>query len=219
MNLTDIPIVSGLEGKTLRTILRELRGGFSTEKRAEAVIAKIAGVSALRASVMFAGLLERGLMAKDEDLGDVYTTSTQGNAVAAATAARPVRREKAEKHLEGLVARVRALNDADDVPFRVTRLGVFGSFITTKERVNDIDVAIDLAPRFNDHKQQSKAERVFMEAAQAKGVQLPCGVERLFWPRNRVLILLRARSHLLNFHTFDEVATLGATVRLIPERK
>lgn len=87
------------------------------------------------------GLAERGP-------GDHHTfqLTIKGNALANASFARPIRRTTTDQLVGELLDRVRHVNDASDLAFRVRRLRVFGSYLRGDDALGDVDIAIDLGP-------------------------------------------------------------------------
>jgi len=79
-----------------------------------------------------------------------YKRSLAGSTLAQASAAQPLRRGTAERKLADFLARVHRINEDDYYLYRVKKVIVFGSYLTATERINDIDVAIELADRWQD---------------------------------------------------------------------
>jgi len=76
-----------------------------------------------------------------------YETTILGNALGMAKAGRPVKRASAGTVLRELLDRVKAVNDREDLAYRVESVVIFGSYLSGAKRVNDLDVAVELKPR------------------------------------------------------------------------
>src|SRR5947208_5083131 len=85
----------------------------------------------------------------DRVAGPWYELTDQGTRLAQASAAAPLRRATAERKLREFMARVEQVNQSEEFAYRVNRVVLFGSYLTDAERVNDIDVAVELAPRWD----------------------------------------------------------------------
>lgn len=80
----------------------------------------------------------------DRSAGPWYELTDEGTRFAQASAAAPLRRATAERKLREFIARVEQVNQSDEYAYRVTRVVLFGSCLTDAERVNDIDLAVEL---------------------------------------------------------------------------
>src|SRR6266516_5848085 len=79
-----------------------------------------------------------------------YKRSLAGSTLAQAYAAKPLQRATAERKLSDFLGRVRRINEDDYYLYRVKKVLIFGSYLTAAERINDIDVAVDLVHRWQD---------------------------------------------------------------------
>ena len=70
-----------------------------------------------------------------------------GNALANATAARPISRRDACRRVEEFLARARSVNSDDSWLYRVGKVVIFGSYLNDQDRIGDIDLAIRLERR------------------------------------------------------------------------
>jgi len=56
-------------------------------------------------------------------------------------------RPAVERKLRGFIDRIRQVNHEEQFVFRVAKAVVFGSYLSAKARISDIDIAILLEPR------------------------------------------------------------------------
>jgi hypothetical protein len=128
-----------------------------------------------------------------------YETTIQGNALGMAKAGKPVKRESAENTLAELVERVKAVNERQELAYRVESLVVFGSYLSDAERLNDLDVAVELKPRSDDEGMWRRLCQASRDRAYAAGRQFRNVVEHVGWPQHEVVAILKNRSRTISF--------------------
>jgi hypothetical protein len=139
------------------------------------------------------------------DRRNVYQVTNGGQALANASAAKPIHRRTAERVLTHFLERVRLVNSTDEYAYRVEHAVLFGSMLTYAERLGDVDVAIRLEPKVSEdgaHEQWCMARR---RAAEAKGRNFYGVLDWAMWPTQEILLQLKARSGSLSLHDFSEV--------------
>lgn len=127
---------------------------------------------------------------------DAWETTPSGMQFAVASARPPLKRAKAEALLAALLERVQQVNASEEYLYKVAKVLVFGSYLSERPEINDVDVAIELAPKDLDR------DRHF-EATQAQASS--CGrrlnfVEKLCFSETKVRTYLKSRSHGLSLH-------------------
>ena len=142
------------------------------------------------------GLIER--------VGTSWRKTVRGNALAQASAARPLTRTTAEAKLKQFLERVDAVNRNQGFAYTIRKVIVFGSFLTRRERINDIDVAISLVPRHADPELQLEIEDQRVVEARGKGRRFKSFGDELMWPQREVVLFLRSRSRALSIHSLDD---------------
>ena len=133
---------------------------------------------------------------------DHWEATEKGRALAMATAAKPLRRETAEKLIADVVERARMINRDSSLAYRVRLLAVFGSALTSTERPNDVDIACKLAPRFAGEKQE-----ILEDERRASRGSFINTFEWAAWPKLEVLKKLKSRSRGLSIQDFG-ISTL-----------
>jgi len=134
-----------------------------------------------------------------------FGLTSSGQALANASAARPIHRRTAVLVLEQFLERVHLVNSTQEYTYRVEHVVLFGSMLTETERLGDVDVAIRLEPKSSDgaaHEQWCMARR---RAAEAKGRNFYGVLDWAMWPTQEILLQLKARSGSLSLHDFSEV--------------
>lgn len=147
-----------------------------------------------------------------------WHTTRKGNTLAGASAARPANRAKAEQRLAEFLERVDRINADDAYVYRVTKVALFGSMLSESPTVGDIDVAIELTPRYDAEAMEERREQR-VDAAIAAGRSFPNWVDSLVWPQQEVLLLLKNRSHLISLHEFHQLKKLKTPYRMLVDAK
>jgi len=135
----------------------------------------------------------------------VFRLTINGQALANASAAKPIHRRTAERVLAQFLERVHLVNGTQEYAYRVEHVVLFGSMLTDTERLGDVDVAIRLEPKVSEdeaHEQWCMARR---KAAEAKGRNFYGVLDWAMWPTQEILLQLKARSGSLSLHDFSEV--------------
>ncbi|MDQ6613288.1 MAG: hypothetical protein M3083_00595, partial [Actinomycetota bacterium] len=148
--------------------------------------------------------------------GELRTT-VAGNALAMATARKPVLRRSADQAVVDLVARAKAINDDDGYLFWVDWLELFGSYLNPDvERLGDVDVYYRLARRYEGDEYTVMA-RQRCRQAEHSGRSFPTFTAELLWPETEVMRALLGRSAIISL-VATPPAQLGAPSRLLFSR-
>ncbi len=119
-------------------------------------------------------------------------------------------RVKADGLVGQLLARVRAVNADPKYAFKVDAVVLFGSYLSSRDRIGDVDVAIALRPRL----QNKDAQAALEESARSRGPESRNIVEHLFRPRREVRQALKARSSWLDVRDVSELEDVLQTRRV-----
>lgn len=153
--------------------------------------------------------------ATEEDGASLYTNTLKGGQLARATAARPVARAKAERALSEFLERCEQVRRDPAFLFTVRRAILFGSMLTGKAAVSDIDIAIELGPKENDRERHAALMREQSREAERAGRRFSNLVEKLFWGQTRVRQFLKGRSRIIQLTESDDAVLEQAETRLI----
>ena len=80
-----------------------------------------------------------------------WEVTNKGRTLALASAAQPILRKTAERKISELLERVKIINTSPRYLFEVTKVIVFGSYLTEKQKINDIDIAVTLERKEADN--------------------------------------------------------------------
>jgi len=124
-----------------------------------------------------------------------------------------IKRETAERILKEVVQRAKKINSSPESQFMyfVSKVLVFGSYLTQKERLGDIDLAIEIEQRWKTDKEYDR----LLNAVSGNKV---LGDSRVFYPYQKLITTLRNRSKSLSFHPIEEVVRGKFTHKIIFER-
>ncbi len=139
----------------------------------------------------------------------VYEISTRGQALANASAAKPITRKTADRLLQGFIERVHDLNSRPEYLFRVESVALFGSMLSDTDRLGDVDLAIELQSKAADEMEFRNWSQSRRSAARTKGKRFASTFESAAWPTLEIYLYLKSGSRSLSLHEFRELAALG----------
>lgn len=208
--------IAGQPAARIRDLLRKGRD----QEISVAFVKEVLGVSKSSASNILTalardGYIERADSRRQRGAESVWITTTKGNALSVATAARPISRNTAEKKLEEFLGRVRVVNSDDYYLYRVKRVLLFGSFLSDAATVNDIDVAVEFVPKEKDSRLREKARLRRNKEVQAAGKRFDSSFEMAIWPQKEVWMFLKSRSRAISVHWTRELEDLGFAYKQI----
>ncbi len=144
--------------------------------------------------------------------------SDEGFRLAASRIGNPLPRVKAEALLAKAESLAQAINRDDRLPMYVEKLAVFGSFLTDKPALGDLDLAWRQKRRTTEH---SLAIRDRLKQGRVDYPELPGswfdGWDPYRWEYSYVFRQLKQRSQYVSLHEFDELETLNCPFQLVLE--
>jgi predicted nucleotidyltransferase len=111
--------------------------------------------------------------------------------------------------VQSFLARVANINERDELTHRVTGVRVFGSYLTDKADLGDIELAVAIEPRRDTHVEES------VKRAKRSGKTIRSYLERIAFGQIEVKKLLKDGSPYLAIHDFDEVDQLRTPYRVL----
>ena len=205
--------VAGVSAIKVRDYLRDVQGyRFGTKNVAYGL-----KVSARKARAVMNELLERNFIEKVERLKfekrDAYTCTQDGAQFAAAMATRPVSRNTADRHAVELIGRIRVVNANPEYLVWVSRLILFGSYLTEKSQINDLDVSVVLTRKEQDGGTWVQAVLRRAQQAEDAGRKFSTYCEKLAWGETEVMRFLRRRYRVLQLRSTPMVDGFTAAER------
>lgn len=145
-----------------------------------------------------------------EDVQFELSETDKGRRFSMATAAAPISKTKATGILNDLIERAQSINKNEDLVFLVERMEVFGSYLTEKELLGDLDVGVKLTRRYNDSR-FTKHNQERIKLAKSGGRKFNNSTDELNWSFWEVILMLKARKRGLSIHDISEDKVFNVT--------
>jgi hypothetical protein len=159
-------------------------------------------------------LKDLGLVESRDSFGGleekVFLVTSLGQALANASAAKPIHRRTADRVLDRLLERLRIVDSTEEFAYRVGNMVLFGSILSGAERLGDVDVAIDLQPKTRDETAFEAWCQWRRRTAEERGRMLRSIFEYDSWPQREIVQSLKIGSRSLRLHDFQELKQLPA---------
>ena len=202
MNIDKNNLVCGYTAYEIRRLMRDIREYSCYLKR----ISFLLDISKNEAEKLAKKLVKEGYLKVDERIGDIsYSITIKGNSFAMASFAKPITRKTATKKVEELLVRVKEVNNCDDFLFKVKQVAIFGSYLSDKEKLGDIDVNIIMEEKFSKDIQKKKGENQINKAYK-EGKVFNSFIDQLFYPLNKTCKFIKCKSKALSLHYDDPIA-------------
>ncbi len=153
------------------------------------------------------GLVERW-EGSGQDTSIMYGVTLKGSAFSMASAARPITR--IPSILGQFITRVAAVNSNAEFAYNVRWGMIFGSYLGGKERINDVDLGVELVRRHKDDLIFEACCHARIKFALRGGRRFSSVVEEVSWPRTEVLLFLRNRSKVLSLCDWESLRYMPA---------
>jgi predicted nucleotidyltransferase len=201
MNIDPGSEICGVNAVVLRDVIRGLRDPWPLTWLAADLHIGMAEAHGLVTSLVLEGLVER---VGDDPAAPEYRNTIAGNALANASAAKPVHRKTAERAVAEFLARVQRVNADDHYLYRVERVRVFGSYLTQCERLSDVDLVVEMVPKIEDSGERLRLVKERVSEAELAGRSFASYLDELGWGEVEVWLFLKGRSRVLSLHLPDD---------------
>ena len=193
MIIAKTDVIAGVNARTLRDALRR-PGGYIVPRE----IAPRLKMNLRKTKEVTINLEQEGYLTKVDD--STWRTSVKGQALAMA-ALRGTPREVAEQHLADLIGRAKEINKDDTYAYSVKRLVLFGSLLDPNRReVGDVDIWYSLGAKWKTPEEGAEARERSVDRAKGRGQSFRSFEDRLYWPRQEVMLKLKNRSRIISLH-------------------
>lgn len=218
MQLDPKEILFGQPILKIREVVRQAMKGRLWGNSEEEVTIRVSNVikqSEEVAKQLITQLIENDyLILTKEEFNDIsqyeLTETEKGRRFGIANASKPISRQKATQLLNELIERAKSINENDELIYFVESIKVFGSYLSDKETLGDLDVGVKLS-RKNKPGDFTKRNQKRIALAKANGRQFSNSTEQLLWPHREVMLMLKARQRGLSLHDMDEDEVFGIT--------
>lgn len=209
MQISGAQTIAGIKATTLRDALKRLRDNydaFSARMLAELL-------NPTNADALVGQLLAEDILQRTGKAGKEFKLTTKGDALALARATPPMKRAHADLLLADVLRIAQEINSDGTSPDYVAELYVFGSYLSDKPTIGDLDVGFNLARR-----EQGMTSDEWCDWSHKFGnAFLPYGsfIDRLYWSRTSVLRKLKRRRARIALHDVKDLDAIGAERRLV----
>lgn len=202
MQITPGQMIAGQSAIVLRNALRHLRDVTWSSKS----LAYYLKVAPLRARRIISHLVKFGYVEPDKSVKkpDSWCLTNAGRALTNANAMRPLPREQANRLIDDFLARVKEVNANPYFLYQVSKVILFGSYLSKKQALGDVDLAIQLSPK---EPNKGRFEKLVMQRSRdavKSGRQFPTYIDELAWPETEVRRFLKGRVRYVSLHTASD---------------
>jgi len=214
MRIQSSDLIAGQPAPTIRKLMRMGReygpgtSGISPEYVAEILAADLPTTLLVLKDLCRLGYVEPVSPPAPKEEDQFWYTTVKGNALANATARKPISRKTADRLIQEFLIRVQHIN-AGDYAYRVKRVIVFGSYLSDAPTMNDVDLSLDLEDRYQDVEARKKGHEARIAAAEEAGRHFKDYVQVLVWPQQEVYLYLKHHSPSLSFHEEEREQVLA----------
>ncbi|MCC6458037.1 MAG: nucleotidyltransferase domain-containing protein [Caldilineaceae bacterium] len=211
MRIEPRETLAGVSMLRIRDLMRWMRGALTFYSSAG--IAAFLELSQPQTETVIAELLQRQMIVQDDMVGrdgqPQYRIAPLGVRMAAARATKPIKRATAERLLSEFEARIESVNEEEHFLYRVSRVVLFGSYLSNVPTLGDIDLIVHLEEKETNSERHKELciERnleFLRRGWNLDFVTLYAAYDIL--PRREVFVALRNRSSYLSLHAYmDEV--------------
>ena len=206
MRITSDQRIAGYPTFELRKFVRSHRFTcFLPEQAADALALSPEATADLLSKLLSSGFIKE---AGQSDEGQLFQLTNYGHDLANASGAKQICRKTAERVLTDFLERVRKVNATSQYLYRVEDVILFGSMLSDAERLGDVDVAVNLAPKVSRSTKFQEWHAARIRAAQSEGRCFHTVLERAYWPINEVYLELKAKSRYLSLHELAQIKHL-----------
>lgn len=189
--------IAGYPAREIRRLMKKI----GTLSASVSFIAEILECSPPNAKSVIARLRREGYLSAEDGAPGYVSLTSKGLALASATL-RPISRATATKHLSTFLGRIPQINSDPMHAFTVSAVVVFGSFLSEKELLGDLDVAAHLVAKPLTDAEYRKRCDGLLDRAWREGRVPNNVVEWSCWPTIEVLRDLRRSLKQLRIHQF-----------------
>ncbi len=133
----------------------------------------------------------------------------KGRRFGIATGNTAITRQKADELLDDLIERAKGINANNDLVYFIETIKVFGSYLSNKELLGDLDVAVKVTRKFHGVDFTNQNEKRIMVASQ-NGKRFSSFIDQISWPHTEVIQMLKTKKKGLSLHNEedDEILTI-----------
>lgn len=195
MRIRPDDVIAGFPAKQIRKLLHQSTLSLSVDEATKNLGLNERSTLKLLNDLEKQGFIEKNTFAPDPNRN--WKNTIKGGALSNALFSAPVSRRAAEQKLSEFMDRVREVNEASRFLYRVSKVVLFGSFLTKSSTIGDLDVAIELVPKEPDAGKHSELVLAHGNAAVLNGRRFRNYVQVLDFAAQEVRSFLKAGSRII----------------------
>jgi hypothetical protein len=210
MEIDKDGVIGGQPIKAVRDLLRWIRrrGSTSEGEIADHLTIDTGATKALLDEMIAQNLLET--MNVDGGDGPRYHEGDAGPRFGAARLLKRIDRKKADMLVADFVRRAREINARPELLMMVKEVRAFGSYITERTDLGDVDLAVRLERKPVENWVERSIER-----AEASGLKGLLYIDEVTFGEREVMRILKARNRYIEIHSMDDLEKRGIEGRRI----
>lgn len=115
-------------------------------------------------------------------------------------------RKRADELVAILMDRIEMVNKDPQYIYGISRVSVFGSYLTDKAKLGDLDIAVEVGPKCRDPKRHWKlSDAQVRDEGYKRGGNI---VNKLFWPQTKPVMALRGGHSAFSFSDYSDLEYL-----------
>lgn len=148
-----------------------------------------------------------------------YDLLPLGRSLALAKARPPIGRAKASQLMDEFIERVKEVNRNKKYAYKVKTVLLFGSYLRAEvEKLNDIDIAVEMEKRYSNPKRQEQVEQAYIDNAIRNGKRFRSFIDKLCFPETEVQKFLTNKLRYISLHpAHDAVLKSTKTKKIYPK--
>ena len=215
MRIRPDDVIAGFPAKQIRKLLRQSTLSLSLDEATKILGLNERSTLKLLDDLEKQGFIEKNAFAPNPDKN--WKNTIKGGALSKALFSAPVSRRAAEQKLSEFMDRVREVNEAGRFLYRVSKVVLFGSFLTESSTVGDLDIAIELVRKEPDATKHAELLLAHGNAAALNGRRFQNFVQRLDFAAQEARSFLKAGSRIIQLTNCDDGVLKIAEHRIIYE--
>ena len=150
-------------------------------------------------------LEKQGLVYRDDQSSEErWRITSEGIRLGEASARKKVKRQTADRIYAEFLDRIKSVNDDPYYLYKVTRVVVFGSYMSDAPSVSDIDIAVEVMQKEKDQATHFQLCLARVSELRASGHTSRSSFDYLYMPYNEVIRRLKSRKATLSIQTYAE---------------
>ncbi len=194
----------------IREVLRQAMQGRFFENTRALIVEEISGIlqqsTAVSEEIVEQLIKDQYLILKEITVEDTLhyelVATDKGRRFGIASANTSITRQKADELLNDLIERAKTINAVGDLVYVVERIKVFGSYLSNKELLGDLDVAVKLTRKYEGIDFTNRNQKRIITASQ-NGRKFSSFMDQISFPHTEVMLMLKTKKKGLSLHDED----------------